>query len=135
MNEAKKVSAIKILIQYIISGAAVDRELMDRAGSVIEEQYQSAWADGVMTPIDFEGTLALNAVNVESIPSDAGELSSIMSVSLDLVVRDVEVTRALAEHIGASMESVLQIVKGEGLMFDDDFEGSSDLMSLDVLSS
>lgn len=134
MNEAKKVSAIKILIQYIISGAVVDRQLMDRAGSVIEEQYRSAWVDGVMTPNDFEGTLALNAVNVESIPSDVGE-SSILAISLDLVVSDVEVTRALAEHIGASMESVLQIVKGEGLMFDDDFEGSSDLMSLDVLSS
>lgn len=134
MNEAKKVSVIKILIQYIISGAVVDRQLMDRAGSVIEEQYRSAWVDGVMTPSDFEGTLALNAVNVESIPSDVGE-SSILAISLDLVVSDVEVTRALAEHIGASMESVLQIVKGEGLMFDDDFEGSSDLMSLDVLSS
>lgn len=134
MNEAKKVSAIKILIQYIISGAVVDRQLMDRAGSVIEEQYRSAWVDGVMTTNDFEGTLALNAVNVESIPSDVDE-SSILAISLDLVVSDVEVTRALAEHIGASMESVLQIVKGEGLMFDDDFEGSSDLMSLDVLSS
>lgn len=134
MNEAKKVSAIKILIQYIISGVAVDRELMDRAGSVIEDQYQSAWVDGVMTPSDFEGTLALNAVNVESIPSDSGE-SSILAVSLDLVVSNVEVTRELAEHIGASMESVLKVIKGEGLMFDDDFEGSSDLMSLDVFTS